>query len=1035
VTSIEHTAYPRLKRTLTSKELDQIYLPTPAELFLAHRTAKGSVATLGFLVHLKVFQRLGYAVATSEIPISIIEYIAVCAHISLSPRDLAGYDDSGTRRRHLPLIREALDLRPYGPPARKAFLHAMVEAARTKDDLADLINVALEELVRCRFELPTFGTLDRAAHHARAVVAHGIYRQVEHRLSEETRTALDALFVVEPSTFWSAWQDLKRDPASPTLTHMKLLIAHLVSLSEQRNLLAPDLFIGVPHGKIKQFAAEAKTLDVARMREMLPRKRYTLTAALLLVQSAQALDDLAEMLIKRMLAIHQKGKEALQQYHLEHQARTDALVTTLRDLVVAYRKEGTAEERFTAIEGVLGEQSEEVLKQCEEHLAYADNTYQQFLWSYYKSHRAMLFRLLSVVTFLSSTQDTSMEVALRFLQKHEASHGDWLITAVVEHEGAPEAQRIELLDLSWVPDVWWKLVSGTSRRVRCPDRVQRRHFEVCVFAQLMWDLKSGDLYVEGGDHYADYRDQLIPWSRYHQEIADYGKLVELPTDGKAFVAHVRTWLEERACQTDVTFPNEDVRIEKGEPIIRPLDKKPVPEGLPELEAALVERLQPVSILDVLTHTEKWLNWTRPFGPVSGYDSKLENPVARYLTAVFCFGCNLGPSQTARSLDDVDRRDVTWVNQRHITIENLDEAIRLVIHAYHRFDLPRFWGTGKHVSADGTKWEMYEQNLLAEYHIRYGGYGGIGYYHVSDNYIARFSHFIPCGVWEGSFILDIFEQDDKEPRPDTLHGDTQAQSSTIFGMAYLLGIALMPRIRNWKDLNLYRPSQDAHYTHIETLFSDTVDWNVIETHLPDMLRVVLSVKAGTIRPSTILRKLGTYSRRNKLYQAFRELGDVVRTEFLLHLLGDPDLRSMLQSAMNKSEAFNGFAKWVLFGGEGIIAENRREEQRKIIKFNHLVANCMILYNVFVVSKELQKLALEGREFDERAVTALSPYIRQHINRFGHYELDLTQHSPPIEYDLPIPTKKRQEQLTGQATLTRRKKMVARQMKLFSEEEDT
>jgi len=147
---------------------------------------------------------------------------------------------------------------------------------------------------------------------------------------------------------------------------------------------------------------------------------------------------------------------------------------------------------------------------------------------------------------------------------------------------------------------------------------------------------------------------------------------------------------------------------------------------------------------VLTHTEKWLNWTRFFGPVSGYDSKLENPVARYLTAAFCFGCNLGPSQTARSLDAVDRRDVTWVNQRHITSENLDEAIRLVIHAYHRFDLPRFWGTGKHASADGTKWEMYEQNLLAEYHIRYGGYGGIGYYHVS-NYIARFSHFIPCGV--------------------------------------------------------------------------------------------------------------------------------------------------------------------------------------------------------------------------------------------------------------------------------------------------
>ncbi len=153
MTSIEHTAYPRLQRILTPKELDQIYTPTPAELFLAHRSAKGPVATLGFLIHLKVFQRLGYAVATSDIPVSIIEYIAACAQIPLSPRDLAGYDDSGTRRRHLPLIREALDLQPYGPPARKAFLRAMVEAARTKDDLADLINVALEELVRCRFEM------------------------------------------------------------------------------------------------------------------------------------------------------------------------------------------------------------------------------------------------------------------------------------------------------------------------------------------------------------------------------------------------------------------------------------------------------------------------------------------------------------------------------------------------------------------------------------------------------------------------------------------------------------------------------------------------------------------------------------------------------------------------------------------------------------------------------------------------------------------------------------------------------------------
>ena len=37
------------------------------------------------------------------------------------------------------------------------------------DDPADLINVALEELAKERFELPPFATLDKAAHHVQAI--------------------------------------------------------------------------------------------------------------------------------------------------------------------------------------------------------------------------------------------------------------------------------------------------------------------------------------------------------------------------------------------------------------------------------------------------------------------------------------------------------------------------------------------------------------------------------------------------------------------------------------------------------------------------------------------------------------------------------------------------------------------------------------------------------------------------------------------------------------------------------------------------
>ncbi|MEO0330123.1 MAG: Tn3 family transposase, partial [Bacteroidota bacterium] len=144
-------------------------------------------------------------------------------------------------------------------------------------------------------------------------------------------------------------------------------------------------------------------------------------------------------------------------------------------------------------------------------------------------------------------------------------------------------------------------------------------------------------------------------------------------------------------------------------------------------------------------------------------------------------------------------------------------------------------------------------MLSEYHIRYGRYGGIVYYrtanrHVSDTYIALFSHFIPCGVYKAVYILDGLIKNASDIHPDMLHGDTQAQNTAVFGLAYLLGIKLMPRIRNLKDLILFRPDKKTHFQHIDALFSESIDWSLIQRHLPDILRVVLSIQAGKIARS-------------------------------------------------------------------------------------------------------------------------------------------------------------------------------------------
>lgn len=542
-------------------------------------------------------------------------------------------------------------------------------------------------------------------------------------------------------------------------------------------------------------------------------------------------------------------------------------------------------------------------------------------------------------------------------------------------------------------------MTGNKDKNALVDRVNRRYFELCVFSNVMLELKSGDLCILGSDQFNDYRTELVSIEEYDRGITLYGEQAGIPVNGPQFIERLRTQLEDAAKQVDSSFPdNEYLQIVKGEPVLKRLQRKSEPASLRELDQKLTDLMAEVDIVDVLSDTEHWLNWTRFFGPISGHDAKLTNPRERYLLTAFCYGCNLGPTQTARSIKSLDRRQVSFVNQRHVTEDKLNQAITTVINAYAQFPLQQLWGSGKSASADGTKWDLHPQNLMSEYHIRYGGYGGIGYYMVADSYIALMSRFQTCGAWEGHYILDFIEENKSEVKPDTMHADTQGQSTAIFGLAYLLGIQLMPRIRNWKDLNLCRPSREHCYTHIDSLFSAQFDWDLIETMLPDMLRVAVSIKAGTIMPSTILRRLTTYSRKNKLYFAFRELGRVVRTIFLLNYISNIELRHMIQTATNKSEAFNKFVQWVCFGGEGIITENVRDEQRKVIKYNHLVANLVAFHTLVSMTKALHQLIKEGHTINMETLATLSPYRTEHINRFGSYVINSNRIPEPLEESL-------------------------------------
>src|SRR5712671_5179678 len=98
-------------------------------------------------------------------------------------------------------------------------------------------------------------------------------------------------------------------------------------------------------------------------------------------------------------------------------------------------------------------------------------------------------------------------------------------------------------------------------------------------------------------------------------------------------------------------------------------------------------------------------------------------------------------------------------------------------------------------------------------------GGIVYHYISDTYVALFSRFIPCGVWEAVHLIEGLLANISDIQPSTVHTDTQGQSAPVFTLAALFGFDLMPRIRNFKDLIFFRASEHLAYPHIDELFGE------------------------------------------------------------------------------------------------------------------------------------------------------------------------------------------------------------------------
>ncbi|MQT04235.1 hypothetical protein FF041_29945 [Streptomyces jumonjinensis] len=106
-----------------------------------------------------------------------------------------------------------------------------------------------------------------------------------------------------------------------------------------------------------------------------------------------------------------------------------------------------------------------------------------------------------------------------------------------------------------------------------------------------------------------------------------------------------------------------------------------------------------------------------------------------------------------------------------------------------------------------------------------------------------------------------------------------------------------------------------------------------------------------------------------------------------------------------ESFNRFSRWIGFGNRGVIADNDPIEQEKAMKFDALLTNAVIFHNALGIAEIVRQLLEEGWEIDPEDLAHISPYLTEHINRFGEYrthELDIQPeaYDPKLDVDFTL-----------------------------------
>jgi TnpA family transposase len=980
-----------MKRSWHSDELAHHWtLSDDERALLANKTG---ATRLAFAVLLKTFQFDGrFPERPEAMPRCIVAHLA--QQTGVPPAVYAEVDWTGrSSRRHWVQILHYCGFRAFRAEDEPALVDWLSTRVATLDPHAEAFKLAAyTHLRRLHVEPPPSDRLSRLL---RTAVRHREERlglETFAQLSPATREALDTLLhtdapedEADQAPLFPVKSDLATLKDGAGAVKVATVHQEIEKLRQLRALGLPEtLFEGVPVKVVTQYRQRAGSEPPRELRRHPPHVRYTLLAALCWQKQREITDTLVDLLLHIAHRIDIRAEDKVHEELLKHLKKVAGKTQLLYKLakVCKQHPDGIVKD---VIYPAVGQQTIDVLVQEAEADSAYDTRVRLVTRASYSHHYRRVVPVLLDVLHVRCNNDIHRPVmqALALLERYR----DSTLTTFPRDEDVP-------LD-GVVRDDWRDLVEDEKH----PGCINRISYEVCLLSTLRDKVRCKEVWVQGAQRFRN-PDEDVPQD-FGQRREEYYAALGQPVDAQTFVATLRGKLEAALTAFDADVPhNPKVRLltskeGKGRIVLSPSDPLPEAPHLDQLKAALMQRWPMTNLLDILKETELRVRFTDVFRTV-GVREVLPPEVLRrrLLLALYGLGTNAGLKRMSSGGSGDSYDDVLYVRRKYITKEQLRTAIGRVCNAIFTVRHPHLWGEATTACAsDAKKFGAWDQNLMTEWHVRYGGPGVMVYWHVEERSVCIYSQLKSCSSSEVAAMIEGVLRHETDMEVEKNYVDTHGQSEVGFAFCALLGFELLPRLKNLKKQRLYRPNKGEaeRYANLQAILTRPIQWELIAAQFDEMIKFATALRLGTAGAEAILRRFTRSNVQHPTYRALAELGKALKTIFLCDYLRLESLRREIHEGLQVIEHWNSANDFILYGKGGEFASNRLDDQEMAMLSLHLLQVSLVYINTLIIQQVLAEPSWQSR-LTAADLRALTPLLWAHVNPYGTFTLNMRERLP-------------------------------------------